>query len=121
MVSLRRLTLFLDFEEAQRANWGQACLAYLYSTLDSLSMWGLGRSLKLVIFSFFALYLVACTLANCVISKTVILQTAILHLTCGLYFFVFFVFLFFCFVLFLFLFCFVFIFVFFYIVLWLPE
>ena len=111
MVSLRRLTLFLDFEEAQRANWGQACLAYLYSTLDSLSMWGLGRSLKLVIFSFFALYLVARTLANCVISKTVILQTAILHLTCGLYFFFFF---FFCFVLFLFLFCFVFFFFFFF-------
>ena len=90
MVSLRRLALFLDFEEAQRANWGQACLAYLYSILNSLSMWGLGRSLKLVIFSFFALYLVARTLANCVISKTVILQTAIFHLTCGLYFFVFF-------------------------------
>ena len=94
MVSLRWLTLFLDFEEAQRSNWGQACLAYLYSTLDSLSMWGLGNSLRLVIFSFFALYLIARTLANYVISKTVILQIAILHLTCGLYFFDFFVFVF---------------------------
>jgi len=37
MVSLRWLTLFQDFVEAQRANWGQACLAYLYSTLDILS------------------------------------------------------------------------------------
>ena len=36
-VSLRWLTLFQDFEEAQRANWGQICLAYLYSTLDTLS------------------------------------------------------------------------------------
>ena len=37
MVSLRWLTLFLDFREARRANWGQACLAYLYSTLDTLN------------------------------------------------------------------------------------
>ena len=108
MVSLRWLTLFLDFEEAQRSNWGQACLAYLYSTLDSLSMWGLGNSLRLVIFSFFALYLIARTLANYVISKTVILQIAILHLTYGLYFFDFLVFVFF------FVFVFVFLFFFFF-------
>ena len=31
------LSLFWDFEEAQEANWGQACLAYLYSSLDTLS------------------------------------------------------------------------------------
>ena len=37
MVSLRWLTLFQDFGETLRANWGQACLAYLYSTLDILS------------------------------------------------------------------------------------
>jgi len=36
-VSLRWLTLFQDFGEAQRANWEQACLAYLYSTFDTLS------------------------------------------------------------------------------------
>ena len=36
-VSLRWLILFQDFEEAQRANWGQICLTYLYSTLDTLS------------------------------------------------------------------------------------
>ena len=28
-VSLRWLTLFQDFVDARRANWGQACLAYL--------------------------------------------------------------------------------------------
>ena len=60
MVSLRWLTLFLDFEEAQRSNWGQACLAYLYSTLDSLSMWGLGNSLRLVLSSVLASYKVCC-------------------------------------------------------------
>ena len=38
-VSLRWLTLFQDFGEARRANWWQACLAYLYSTLNTLS-WG---------------------------------------------------------------------------------
>ena len=37
MVSLRWLTLFQDFGEAQRPNWGQACLAYLYSTFDALN------------------------------------------------------------------------------------
>ena len=36
-VSLGWLTLFQDFGEAWRANWGQACLAYLYSMLDTLS------------------------------------------------------------------------------------
>ncbi|XP_030964283.1 protein MAIN-LIKE 1-like [Quercus lobata] len=43
-VSLRWLTLFQDFGEAQRANWGQACLAYHYSTLDTLT-WGILRQL----------------------------------------------------------------------------
>ena len=37
MMSLRWLTFFQDFGEAQRANWGQSCLAYLCSTLDTLS------------------------------------------------------------------------------------
>ena len=37
MVSLRWLTLFQDFAEARRVNQGQACLAYLYSTLDTFS------------------------------------------------------------------------------------
>ena len=37
VVSLRWLTLFQGFADAWRANWGQACLAYLYSSLDTLS------------------------------------------------------------------------------------
>ena len=37
MVLLRWLTFFQDFGEARRANCRQACLAYLYSTLDTLS------------------------------------------------------------------------------------
>ena len=37
MVSLWWLSLFQDFKEAREANWGQACLAYLYSSLDTLS------------------------------------------------------------------------------------
>ena len=36
-VSLRWLNFFRDFGEVWKANWGQACLAYLYSTLDTLS------------------------------------------------------------------------------------
>ena len=37
MVSLRWLTLFQDFVDARRANWGQTCVAYLYSTFDTFS------------------------------------------------------------------------------------
>ena len=37
MVSLRWLALFRNFRGAREANWGQACLAYLYSSLDTLS------------------------------------------------------------------------------------
>ena len=37
MVSLRWLALFRDFTEAREANYGQVCLAYLYSSLDMLS------------------------------------------------------------------------------------
>ena len=36
-MSLRWLALFHYFEEAREANWGQVCLAYLYSSLDTLS------------------------------------------------------------------------------------
>ena len=36
-VSLRWLSLIPDFKEAREANWGQECLAYLYSSLDTLS------------------------------------------------------------------------------------
>ena len=36
-MSLRWLALFQDFERARDANWGQACLAYFYSSLDTLS------------------------------------------------------------------------------------
>ena len=38
---LRWLSLFRDFEESQKADWGQACLAYLYFSLDTLSGWTL--------------------------------------------------------------------------------
>ena len=38
------------------------------------SLWGLRSSLMLVIFSFFALSIVACSLVNCVISRIVILH-----------------------------------------------
>ena len=37
MVSLRWLALFRDFERAQATNWGSMCLAYFYSSLDTLS------------------------------------------------------------------------------------
>ena len=36
-VSLRWLTLFQDFVDARRANWGQACLVYLYCNFDTFS------------------------------------------------------------------------------------
>ena len=36
-LSLRWLPLFCDFREAREANWGQAYLTYLYSSLDTLS------------------------------------------------------------------------------------
>ncbi|KAK9998019.1 hypothetical protein SO802_017622 [Lithocarpus litseifolius] len=36
-VSLRWLTFFKEFVDARRANWGQACLTYLYSSHDTLS------------------------------------------------------------------------------------
>ena len=61
------------------------------STLSSRafcdSLWGLGISLRLVLFPFLAFSFVACSLANCIILQTVILQTAIVHLTYGLCFF----------------------------------
>ena len=38
-VSLGWLILFQDFVDAWRVNWGQACLAFLYSTLNTFS-WG---------------------------------------------------------------------------------
>ncbi|KAL0015542.1 hypothetical protein SO802_002611 [Lithocarpus litseifolius] len=37
MMSLRLLSLFWDFEEARKANWGQTYLAYLYLSLDTFS------------------------------------------------------------------------------------
>ena len=36
-VSLRWLSHFRDFKGALEASWGQACLAYLYSSLDTLN------------------------------------------------------------------------------------
>ena len=60
-MSLRWLALFQDFRETQRANWGQACLAYFYSTLDTLNwstLWQLVRSYS----SLFILYTFICSL-----------------------------------------------------------
>ena len=42
-ISLRWLALFRDFEHAREVNWGQACLACLYSVLDTLSQGTLGQ------------------------------------------------------------------------------
>ena len=97
-VSLQWLTLFQDFGEARRANWGKACLAYLYSTPNTLSrgtlqqLMGLGKLLEVSFLSISWISFVACSFANCTILKTVILQTVvlhtvILHLTCDLCFF----------------------------------
>ena len=36
-VSLRWLALFRDFVRARTANWGSVCLAYFYSSLETLS------------------------------------------------------------------------------------
>ena len=46
------------------------------------SLWDLGSSLRLVLFPFLVFLFVACSLVNCII-----LQTVILHLACGLCFF----------------------------------
>ena len=64
-MSLRWLTLFKDFREARRANSRQACLAYLYSTLDTLS-WGtlwqhMGLWKLLEVNSLFFLYTFICS------------------------------------------------------------
>ena len=58
MVSLRWLALFRDFGEAQEAYYVQACLAYLNSSLDTLSrrtlhhLVGLGSSLRSIFLHF---------------------------------------------------------------------
>ena len=66
-MSLRRLALFRDFKRAWDANWGYVCLAYLYSSLDTLS-WGnlrqLVRSWKLIEVSFFSFSFIAFILLN---------------------------------------------------------
>ena len=88
MVSLRWLTLFQDFGKAQRPTKDRHVLPIftLPSTLSAgepyNSLWGLGSSLKLVLFPFLAFSLVTCSLANCII-----LRTVILHLTYGSCFF----------------------------------
>ena len=70
-VFLRWLTLFCDFERAQDANWGQACLVYLYSSLDTLS-WGTlcqlvepWKHLKVSFFSFSFVAFVLLNYASC--------------------------------------------------------
>lgn len=40
-MSLRWFALFRDFEKAYTANWGSMCLAYFYSSLNTLSLWTL--------------------------------------------------------------------------------
>ena len=66
-VSLRWLALFCDFEQAQKVNWGHACLACLYLVMDTLS-WGLWKFLEVRLFSFshVVLPIVLYTLANCI-------------------------------------------------------
>ena len=72
-VSLRWLTLFQDFGEAWRANWGRHALPIFTppSTLSAgvpySSLWGLGSPLRLVLFPFLAFPFVACSLANCIV------------------------------------------------------
>ena len=91
-ISLRWLALFRDFEVAKEANWGQVCLAYLYSCLDTLSQGTLCQLVgpwKLLEVSFFPFSLVSLVHAkengnpcSCKLSshsfcalQTVILQT----------------------------------------------
>ena len=97
-VSLRWLTLFQDFANAWRANWGQACLAYLYSTLDTLSRgtlrqlvgpWKLLEVSYLSISCIFIYSLLSCKLyhlANCYLANYHHANCTILYLTCGLCF-----------------------------------
>ena len=69
-VSFRWLSLFRDFERVRDANWGQACLAYFYSSLDTLS-WGTLRQLvglwKLIEVSFSSFSLLAYAFSTLVI------------------------------------------------------
>ena len=68
-MSLRWLTQFQDFGEARRANQGQACLAYLYSTLNTLSrgtLWQLvGRQKLLEVSSLAISCILICSLQSC--------------------------------------------------------
>ena len=71
-VFLRWLALFCDFGEAWEANWGQACLVYLYSSLDTLSrgtlhqLVGPWKLLKVSsLFLFFYSFLQTCTSYLC--------------------------------------------------------
>ena len=85
MVSLRWLALFRDFGEAQEAYYVQACLAYLYSSLDTLSrrtlhhLVGLGSSLRSIF-----LHFLVCGL--CIQTKLCImlLQDISMRLSCKL-------------------------------------
>ena len=98
MVQLRWLALFQEFGEAWKANQGQTCLAYLYSTLNTLSRgtlqqlvgsWKLLEVSYLFILCIFTYSLQSCKmcyLENCHLAF-VVLQTVILYLTCGLCFF----------------------------------
>ena len=68
-MSLRWLALFRDFKRARNSNWGQACLAYLYSSLDMLSRGTLRQVVgpwKLLKLSFFSLSFVALVLLTCI-------------------------------------------------------
>ena len=59
-MSLRWMTLFRDFERVWTAYYGQACLAYFYSSLDTLSRGTLRQLVgpwKLLKVSFFPFYL----------------------------------------------------------------
>ena len=92
-VSLRWLTLFQDFVDARRANWGQACLVYLYCNFDTFSQGTLRqlvRPQKLLEVSFLSIsYIFICSLWSCKLyhlASCHLANRAILYLTNGLCF-----------------------------------
>ena len=98
-VSLRWLSHFRDFKGALEANWGQACLAYLYSSLDTLNrrtfcqLVGPWKLLDVSLFSFVVSY--KCTPCLCKLCSSthhlglkklylMFLQTIFMPLSCKL-------------------------------------
>lgn len=69
---MRWIALFRNFGHAWEANWGQACLTYLYSVLDTLSRGTLSQrarpwklpEVRPFSFSHVIPHIVLCTLTN---------------------------------------------------------